>query len=167
VHDVSQLSFWIKGKSVDTISALLVEGYNGSTWVTIDNITHLPSSATAKTYLNVSAYTKFKFTYTKSSGNLAFDDVAIICGTYVGLAEIQDENAISIYPNPATDRVFIYCSNSQNVKMQIFNIVGECVLRGKLNKSTNEVDIRALSPGMYIIKVTGTNWTVEHKLIRE
>ncbi|ESU23745.1 hypothetical protein FEDK69T_11510 [Flavobacterium enshiense DK69] len=88
--NATELSFWIKGNGTDSASALLVEGYNGSTWVTIQNITNsLPTTGTTKTY-NASStpalpvnLTRFRFTYTKSSGNLAFDDVKVYCGTPV------------------------------------------------------------------------------------
>lgn len=90
----TQLSFWIKGNGTNAASALLVEGYNGSSWVTIENITNsLPTSGTTKTYNSSSTpalasnFTQFRFTYTKSNGNLAFDDVSInynvVAGSFV------------------------------------------------------------------------------------
>ncbi len=84
----TQLSFWIKGQSTDNASALLVEGFNGGSWFTIQNITNsIPISGTTFTY-NASTspslppnIVQFRFTYTKSAGNLAFDDVSIIYPT--------------------------------------------------------------------------------------
>ena len=80
----TQLSFWLKGNSTDAVSALLVEGYNGSSWVTVQNITSsIPTTGTTYTYNSgttpalPSNITQFRFTYTKSAGNIAFDDVAI------------------------------------------------------------------------------------------
>ncbi|MCF6183721.1 MAG: fibronectin type III domain-containing protein, partial [Bacteroidales bacterium] len=81
VTSPSQLSFWIKGQTTDALSALLVEGWDGS-WNTIENITNLPTTGTIKTYTTgLSSYTKFRFSYTKSAGNLAFDDVDVTCGS--------------------------------------------------------------------------------------
>ena len=82
----SSLSFWIKGLTTNTGSALLVEGStNGTTWTTIHNITNsLPSMGTTMTYTSTSSpalpagMIQFRFTYTKSAGNLAFDDVTVI-----------------------------------------------------------------------------------------
>jgi hypothetical protein len=82
----TQLSFWYKGNSTNTESALLVEGYNGSTWVTIDNFNSLPTVGTTKTYSSASTpalpanMIQFRFSYSKSTGNLAFDDVSITSG---------------------------------------------------------------------------------------
>lgn len=75
------ISFWIRGASTDATSALLVEGStDGLTWNTIENINPLPTSGTLKTYNSGSTpaltanFIKFRFTYTKSAGNVAFDD---------------------------------------------------------------------------------------------
>ncbi len=81
----TQLSFWIKGQGTDASSALLVEGTtDGTNWTTIENITNsIPTSGTTKSYNSSSTpalpcgMIQFRFTYTKSNGNLAFDDVAI------------------------------------------------------------------------------------------
>lgn len=81
----SSLSFWIKGLTTNNGSALLVEGTtNGTTWTTIHNITNsLPSLGTTMTYNATSTpalpagMIQFRFTYTKSAGNLAFDDVTV------------------------------------------------------------------------------------------
>jgi len=82
----TQLSFWCKGQSTNTESALLVEGFNGTSWVTIDNFNPLPTSATTKTYSTTSSpalaagFVKFRFSYSKSTGNFALDDVSITAG---------------------------------------------------------------------------------------
>ena len=82
-----ELSFWIKGNGTNAASSLLIEGYNGSTWVTVNTITSLPTTGTTITYNSGSVPSlpnnlqQFRFTYTKSAGNLAFDDVTVICGT--------------------------------------------------------------------------------------
>ena len=79
VTNPSQLTFWIKGQGTDAASALLVEGWDGS-WNTIENITNIPTVGTTKTYNSgLSSYTKFRFSYTKSAGNLSFDDVDVTC----------------------------------------------------------------------------------------
>ena len=82
---VSSLSFWIKGLTTNAGSALLVEGSsNGTSWTTIQNITNsLPSSGTTMTYTASSTpalsagMNQFRFTFSKSSGNLSFDDVTV------------------------------------------------------------------------------------------
>ncbi|MEO7080827.1 MAG: DUF1565 domain-containing protein, partial [Flavobacteriales bacterium] len=77
----TSVSYWYKGQgTAGSASALLTEGYNGSSWVTIGTLTSIPSSVTGTvTYpLNINdGFVQFRFTYTKVSGNLAFDDASI------------------------------------------------------------------------------------------
>jgi hypothetical protein len=75
----TSVSFWYKGNSISGASALLVEGFNGSSWSTIGNLTPIANAANTKTYsLNEGdGYVKFRFTYSKDNGNLAFDDFSV------------------------------------------------------------------------------------------
>jgi hypothetical protein len=82
----TELSIWIKGQGTNATSALLVEGFDGSVWSTVENITNsIPTTGTTFTYNSgsspalISGFTKFRFTYTKSAGNLAFDDISVNC----------------------------------------------------------------------------------------
>jgi len=77
------------------------------------------------------------------------------------------DKQIQIYPNPTTDKVFINIIERQDLKMQIYNVVGECVLQGELYNGTNDIDVSSLSKGIYIIKLTGTDLTVQRKLTKE
>ena len=84
-----ELSFWLKSQSA-TGGSFLVEGYNGTSWVTVNNITSYPANgATIKfnatsTPKLPSGLNQFRFTYTKSAGNLAFDDVSVLYNTNSG-----------------------------------------------------------------------------------
>ncbi len=84
--------------------------------------------------------------------------------------EIQDINHIEelqIYPNPAAERVYIYSAEKQNMEMQFYNMIGECVLQRKLKNNTNEIDISSLSKGIYLIQVTSAKETIQKKLIKK
>ncbi|WP_299225293.1 choice-of-anchor D domain-containing protein [uncultured Psychroserpens sp.] len=101
--NASSLTFWIKGNGTNAASELLIEGFNGASWVIVDNITNIPTTDTTVTYDGSSIpalpnnIEQFRFTYNKSAGNLAFDDVVVVCGTPVAGPEIDvSSNGISI-----------------------------------------------------------------------
>jgi uncharacterized protein YjdB len=71
------LSFWIKGNGTNSSSHLLVEKYDGTSWTAIEDISSLPTNPTTKTYVLAQNTTEVRFTYTKSAGNLALDDIKI------------------------------------------------------------------------------------------
>jgi hypothetical protein len=93
VANIQQLSFWMKGQGTTGGSSyLLVEGFNGTSWVTIDNISSIVSNTVyIKTYNSITIpvlpqnIQKVRFTYVKlpaaSGGNISFDDVAFNCST--------------------------------------------------------------------------------------
>lgn len=105
--NATQLSFWMKGQGTDAITALLVEGFDGSAWTTIQNINPMPTVGTTYTFNAGSTpalpsnIVQFRFTYSKSAGNLAFDDVAIAHETYT-------PNFVSGYDNLNVGNVTTY-----------------------------------------------------------
>ena len=80
---IKALSFWLKGNGTNATSSLLVEGSTDkSSWATIATLTNLPTTGTTKSYtLDAEKnYRALRFTYTKSAGNLAVDDIELTYG---------------------------------------------------------------------------------------
>jgi len=79
----TQLSFWLKNQGA-TGSSLKIEGFNGSSWVTINTLTTFPATGTTIKYNATSTpqlptgLKQFRFTYTKTTGNVALDDISIV-----------------------------------------------------------------------------------------
>ncbi len=74
----SALTFWLRGVSIDATSSLLIEEYYSSAWFEIADLDNLPTSGTpfGPYPLNV-ASSRLRFSYNKSAGNIAFDDVLV------------------------------------------------------------------------------------------
>ncbi len=70
-----KLSFWLKG--MGATGSLKIEAYYNSTWNEVNNITSLPTTGTVYEYLLNHSATQVRFTYTKSSSNIALDDVTV------------------------------------------------------------------------------------------
>ncbi|MBO2008990.1 T9SS type A sorting domain-containing protein [Hymenobacter negativus] len=82
-----QLTFTMFGNATNATSSMLVEGLEGATYKTIATISNLPTTKAIQNYTFTSApgatfanFTRFRFTYTKSAGNVTFDDVLVLCG---------------------------------------------------------------------------------------
>ncbi len=74
------LQFWVKGQGTDSTSSLLVEEEYYVGWVTLAEIQPLPSSGRLYTGLTLNpSSTQVRFTYNKSVGELALDDVMVSC----------------------------------------------------------------------------------------
>jgi hypothetical protein len=100
-YAATQLKFLLINNA-STGSSMLVEGYNGSSWVSIDNILSAGvagSPGTTFTYNSGTTpalpnnITQFRFTYTKSAGNFAFDDVSI---NYNAISYVTGYNNLNV-----------------------------------------------------------------------
>jgi len=93
--------------------------------------------------------------------------VRCIKGNSSDIERIDINKKIKIYPNPTIDRVSIDFAERYNVNIQIYNIFGELVLQRELKSGSNEIDVNLLSKGIFIIKITGADWTIKRKLVKE
>jgi endogenous inhibitor of DNA gyrase (YacG/DUF329 family) len=82
-----------------------------------------------------------------------------------GIDEYNNLN-IQIFPNPATDRIYVDLSEGKEFKMQLYNCMGESALQSQLTKGNNIIDISSLSSGIYVIRLTGTEGTYQQRLIK-
>jgi hypothetical protein len=67
----------------------------------------------------------------------------------------NDNQAITIWPNPATDHILI--ANKENgdlyTNTRIFDMTGKVMTERKLNPGINEIAINELPAGTYIVKI--------------
>jgi surface protein len=77
---------------------------------------------------------------------------------------VNDHNLIkvSIYPNPVTDKLFIKGITS-NSKILIYNYLGNLVM-SKTN--SDDIDVKKLASGIYIIKIIDTKGETVRKFIK-
>ncbi len=75
-------------------------------------------------------------------------------------------SGITIYPNPAKDKISIIGIQSNNLQIAIYNSTGETVMLKQI-KNNNEVDVSSLSKGIYMIKIMNANKNSVFKFIKE
>jgi hypothetical protein len=79
----TELKFWMQGLNMNDTSSLLVEGFNGKKWTTIVTLSKLSETGVIKKFdanSNPSLeqnFIQFRFTYSRSKGRLAIDDISI------------------------------------------------------------------------------------------
>jgi hypothetical protein len=85
-------------------------------------------------------------------------------------ASIPADDAASfyLYPNPATNAVFIHPStNKLSYSVEIFSVAGEKTMQGEISLSgEKKLNIEFLKPGVYIIKITCTGTIYFLKFIK-
>ncbi|MDF2437581.1 MAG: hypothetical protein K0Q95_1957 [Bacteroidota bacterium] len=73
---------------------------------------------------------------------------------FVGIDEIDNTVAISVFPNPSNGDYFTVSSTEVIVSVQVVNVVGQVVVSKELKNSDKNVKIETteLSKGLYIVK---------------
>lgn len=80
---------------------------------------------------------------------------------------VSENEAVSFktYPNPVSETLFITSENNLIEKISIYSINGKLVLSEKEN--VNQLDISALSNGLYFVKITSENGTSVERFVKK
>lgn len=81
--------------------------------------------------------------------------------------DIENSNYI-IYPNPSNGVFTINSSRTEDLKIQVFNLLGERVYKKVLEVNTNSINLSNLNSGMYLMSIeTPSKTTVTKKIMIE
>lgn len=98
---------------------------------------------------------------TPNQGLLLLDDVAVDMFTSVNN---NIENHMSIYPNPAEDKLNIVSESTINT-VKVYSISGSLVYDNNFNESSISLDVDNLTNGVYVIFIETENGLIREKLI--
>ncbi|HRO41534.1 MAG TPA: T9SS type A sorting domain-containing protein [Flavipsychrobacter sp.] len=70
--------------------------------------------------------------------------------------DIEGEENVRVYPNPAKDRLFIELKNARLEEMYLVNMMGSIVRKENGSSGLNSIDLNLLPPGNYILKLKTT-----------
>ena len=105
-----------------------------------------------------------------SGGNQAYayyyiDDISLTqCN--VGVEEMENEEHVRLYPNPATNELTIE-SKMQNAEIEIRDVLGQMVYNTKAIAASSTIDVSMLSKGVYFISLQNGKQTINKKLVKE
>lgn len=75
-------------------------------------------------------------------------------------------NEIKMYPNPVTGET-LYIQSQKDLQVDIFDILGKKVISTKINGNSNFINVRALSKGIYLVKLKSSDGILTKKLIKQ
>ncbi len=75
-------------------------------------------------------------------------------------------DGLSIYPNP-TSVNYIYIKNNEQLKVEVFNVLGKRVLQNTIETSNPKLDISSLSSGMYLLRISNQDHSTTRKIIKQ
>lgn len=78
----------------------------------------------------------------------------------------QKMNSLNIYPNPASEKLYIECL-VRNSLISVYDLSGKLYYSNVAEKEKLEIDIKSWQKGMYIIQDKGAEGIIHHKLIKK
>ena len=104
---------------------------------------------------------------TANDGSGIFDEIEItISNQYTG---IEDLNAakFNLYPNPASDIIYLEFAQQDDFLLRVFDITGKVVLSNDLYEEKTRIDISGLNDGLYFITVSTQSETFSSRFIKK
>lgn len=83
---------------------------------------------------------------------------------FVGINE-QQESRLSLYPNPATDKITIESAKFGN--LSIMNLTGQKLISQQVSELKTVIDISSLPSGVYFVRLTNDKIVEGGKIIKE
>ncbi len=88
----------------------------------------------------------------------------------VGINEFYSNHYVSVFPNPATDKLLIsgnWKSGSGKLKLTIFNVIGEIIYTEQINCASVAIDCKPFSNGIYFVQVTNEDVSWIGRFVKE
>jgi len=99
-------------------------------------------------FCGLSGWDSFLYLYCQGS------DEQCLSGFLANVDDISEQqNVISVYPNPVKNIINIKKKSSDILSYIIYNIFGKVVLKGNIKSSDYQIDISELSQGLYFLSI--------------
>ena len=122
--------------------------------------TFIPAGSTDVTmYKGASTYFAFKYTSTDADASTWEVDNALVSGVMgVGIFE-QEVEKITMYPNPATDKVNVQFD--QEGTLSVVNLAGQTVFSQNVNSGLTTIQTGQLPEGFYMVQFIGNDASLQ------
>ena len=80
------------------------------------------------------------------------------------IKNIEAENDVTIFPNPASTEIKINLPSKNNFLIEVINTLGKTIIK---TENQNKIDVSRLSSGIYFIKVKQENIFYSQKVIKQ
>lgn len=111
--------------------------------------------------------------YTVTGYGFSCKGIAILCvqvSECTGIENNVQENEILLFPNPASDLVYLRCPQLADLSLRILDLSGRIVFskgHQMIAEENTELDIRDLPAGLYFAFISWKNGTKTIRLIKE
>jgi para-nitrobenzyl esterase len=91
--------------------------------------------------------------YMDTTENLLRDFLADDLNRHVGIHEVLAQQDVSVFPNPASERVTVHVEKGKNNRVEVLSVTGQLMLLLETQQSDIQLNTSMLKPGIYWIRV--------------
>lgn len=109
-------------------------------------------------------------TYTDENNCQTEDTILIdgeVCEDTANVAEYDQQEAVSLYPNPTSGAIYIEFTNQAERSIVIFDATGNAVMRSEADELATSLELGGLAPGTYMIRISSANGVINERLIKQ
>jgi hypothetical protein len=113
-------------------------------------------------------YVGFRYMSSTTDGSTwELDNILITGDELVGIEDPATAETVKVYPNPASDKVYLTFSNDDRKEVSMLTVLGTPVYSKTTNSGSLTIDLSAISRGVYFIRTyyPATQKTVVTKII--
>lgn len=129
---------------------------NAQNVINIINLNGVEKTITLNTLSKITfSGTNMIFNYQNGTNeSMAFSTInKMLFATPTVLNDIKIEDKMILYPNPASDKLYLKNVNDENLNISIFSISGLQLLKITALKSSEPIDISSLPKGFFVLKI--------------
>jgi len=104
-----------------------------------------------------------------NESTVAVEQNSLFINDFISGIENEETNQnYQIYPNPSSDFINIELNNLENVNVSIINATGQVVFKKSITeKQIEQIDISDFKKGIYLITISGQNYSNTEKIIKK
>lgn len=91
----------------------------------------------------------------------------VFCSTTTGISAAKENEEILIYPNPASNQLYVQLNKGSVSTLRISDIKGALLLEQNVKGTETSVDISSLAKGIYFLQISNSSATYNQKIIKE
>ena len=108
------------------------------------------------------------YTLTNAGADTTYDMFLAKSGNGTGINELSNSLGISVFPNPATDKITVETSGaSKGSCLAIVNIEGQQLITRQITEAKTQIDISDLPSGVYFVRVSSERTVSIGKFVKQ
>lgn len=80
-------------------------------------------------------------------------------------ARIGNARQVDVFPNPASDQLYIQLRNVQGERLEIFNVAGQRIKNERVQGDQLQISTKDFRPGLYTIKIYTKEGVISRKVL--